>query len=474
MTSSLPRINPSPAIEKVKLNYPVEELFAHFSSQLNSSILHSSLKTDVGRYSFIGFEPFLVLNSKTQKNTLAYLDVILKTYKINNPTSLPFIGGGIGYFSYDLKDLLEKLPQKAKNDLKLPDMYFVFYQALLIHDNFKPDHVYISIVDFISSAYKRTEELMREVKKTVKSLPKRKVLKYEYKAYKPVLKANFSKSGYMKAVKKAIKYIYAGDIYQVNLSQRFHTKWPYSAYELYSRLNKINPAPFSAYLNFGKFKIISSSPELFLKVANGAIETRPMKGTRPRGKNCKQDQKLKNELAKSVKDGAELSMIVDLERNDLGKISKPGSVVVTEHRRIEAYSTVFQAISIVKGKVDKRTSLVDIIKATFPGGSITGCPKIRAMEIIDELEPTARNIYTGSLGYISFHNTMELNIAIRTMIMKGENIYFQAGGGIVADSKPQAEYQETLDKAYALINSLTINTEKRSQGHRAKDIEKNN
>ncbi len=470
MEKYLPRIKPALIIERVNLKYSLEELFPYFKDCLNTSILFSSPRKGIGRYSFMGIEPFMVLSSKNKNIELkfnkhkisvvgdpfAYLDSILKTYQINNQTSLPFIGGAIGYFSYDLKNLLERLPQKAKDDLNLPDMYFVFYRTLLIHDNLNPNHLYISILDIASTKYKGAKGLMKEIKRIVKSSPKKWFSPLGHKSYKPIFKTNFSKIEYIRAVRKAIDYIYAGDIFQVNLSQRFETKWPYSPYELYFRLNKMNPAPFSAYLNFEKFKIISSSPELFLKISEGIVETRPMKGTRPRGMTPEEDKRLKDELRKSEKDGSELSMIVDLERNDLGKICRPGSVVVTKHKRIENYSTVFQTISIIKGRVDKGISLIDIVKATFPGGSITGCPKIRAMEIIDELEPTTRNVYTGALGYISFHDTMELSIVIRTMAMKGHNIYLQVGGGVVADSNPEAEYQETLDKAYALRKTLAI------------------
>jgi para-aminobenzoate synthetase component 1 len=263
-----------------------------------------------------------------------------------------------------------------------------------------------------------------------------------------------SKEDYITSIKKVLDYIRAGDIYQVCLSQRFKAEWPERPYELYMRLNEINPAPFSAFLNYDDLSIISSSPELFLDVRGGVIETRPMKGTRPRGTGPDEDKAMMEHLKASAKDASELSMIVDLERNDLGKISIPGSVKVAEHRRIEAYPTVFQTISVVKSEKEKNAGLADVIKAVFPGGSISGCPKIRAMEIIDELEPSVRSIYTGSIGYMSFHDTMELNVAIRTMILKGKDVYFHAGGGIVADSDPETEYEETLHKARAMIEAL--------------------
>ncbi len=470
MKKYLPAIKPSPIIEKVPLTYPIEEIYGHFSELPNTSFLNSPSGTDTGRYSFIGIEPFVLLRSKkrnielrfnghkllTREDPFEYLDSIIRTYRITNPTPLPFVGGAIGYLSYDLKDLLEKLPQKAKDDLNLADMRFAFYRVLLIHDKLEPDQLYISVIDLDSGNHIKAGQLMKKMRSIIRSLPKKTRPVSKKGSRKPVLRSNFSKAAYMRSVEKIIDYIYAGDIYQACLSQRFETEWLHSPYELYRRLNEINPAPFSAYLNFEKSGIISSSPELFLKVKDNIVETRPMKGTRPRGSHPKEDKKLRDELKKSRKDDAELAMITDLERNDLGKISKPGSVRVAEHRRIETYPTVFQTISVVKSELEPNTGMTDIIKAAFPSGSISGCPKIRAMEIIDELEPTRRGVYTGSIGYISFHDTMQLNVAIRTMITQNQKVYFQTGGGIVADSDPESEYQETLDKARAMMESLGV------------------
>lgn len=467
MKKRLPKISSIPIIEKIRLAYPLEELFTRFADSKDACFLNSSLKNDTARYSFIGLNPFLSLNSKknsirvetafhsfkTKGEPFEYLEKIVNNYTVKNPSTFPFIAGGMGYFSYDLKDFIEKLSDKAKDDLKLFDMYFVFYRTLLIHDNLDPEHLYISALDMLSHKTEKTCHLLEKIKK---SLASRHTNSHKLKTrpFQPNLKLNFSKQEYLKAIKKIIAYIRAGDIYQACLSQRFETPWPFHPYSLYLKLNKINPAPFSAYMNFKKSKIISSSPELFLRLRDNIIETRPMKGTRPRGKTFKKDSILKKELEKSEKDKAELMMIMDLERNDLGKISIPGSIKVTKMRRIETYPTVFQAISVIKGKTRENISPVSILKAAFPGGSISGCPKIRAMEIIEELEPTKRNVYTGAIGYISFHNTMDLNIAIRTMIVKNKTAYFQAGGGITSDSIPEAEYKETLHKAKALIDSL--------------------
>ncbi|MFH1412403.1 MAG: aminodeoxychorismate synthase component I, partial [Candidatus Omnitrophota bacterium] len=334
-------------------------------------------------------------------------------------------------------------------------MHFIFYRVILILDKKDPNSVHISVLDIKDRSYQSASEVMRNVKNTLltRVSPARKgsALKYPY----GTLTSNFTKPGYISAVKKALEYIHAGDIYQVCLSQRFRSEWHGHPYELYRGLNAINPAPFSAFLDYGDHSIISSSPELFLRVSEDSIETRPMKGTRPRGKTPEEDILLKEELLSSAKDAAELLMIVDLERNDLGRSSLPGTVRVSENRRLEPHPTVFQTISVIRGSLDKRYGLMDVLRNAFPGGSITGCPKIRAMEIIEELEPTKRGIYTGSIGYISLHGSMDLNIAIRTMIKKGPEVYFQVGSGIVSDSDPETEYEETLHKARALIQAVS-------------------
>ncbi|MBI2252600.1 MAG: aminodeoxychorismate synthase component I, partial [Armatimonadetes bacterium] len=382
-------------------------------------------------------------------NPLETLREILANFKINSRTSYPFLGGGMGYLAYELKDFIEKLPNLSKDDLKLPELYFVFYNNLLIFDKLNKK-LLVSINDFPNSKLK-SKNLLRRFKKIKENLKRTVKLKKE-----PVyfLGANFTKENYLKSVKKIIDYIYAGDVYQINLSQRFCAKTAMPSYLVFKNLIKRNPVPFSAYLNLRNFEIASASPERFLSLNNDWIETRPIKGTRPRGANKIEDLKLKKSLLESKKDQAELSMIVDLERNDLGKVCEIGSVKVKEHKRLEEYAGIFHLISIIKGKLKKDKDIIDLIKSTFPGGSITGVPKIRAMEIIEELEPVKRGVYTGAIGYLSFHNTLDLNIAIRTFLFKNNKVYFQAGGGIVIDSKPEDEYQETLDKAKIFLQTL--------------------
>ncbi len=469
MKKYLPKINREPILREINFSGSIENVYSHFSNFPNTAFLNSSLKSDKARYSFIGVSPFMILTAKNDQiqlklaernvsikmNPFEYLESILKTYKILSPRHLPFAGGGIGYFSYDLKDHLEELPAAAVDDLNLPDMYFAFYRAILIHDSLSPGKLLISALE-IDSPRESSEDLIKDIILAVRSAETKSILKEKRtpRARELSLESNFSKKDYIRSIQTIIEHIRAGNIYQACLSQRFKTSLPSPAYELYQKLNKINPAPFSAYLNFEDCKIISSSPELFLHIENNIIETRPMKGTRPRGNTAKEDAFLKNELTKSAKDTAELLMIVDLERNDLGKISIPGSVSVTELKRIETYPTVFQTISVIKSKLSANVNPIGALKSAFPGGSISGCPKIRAMKIIEELEPTKRGIYTGAIGYISFHDTMHLNIAIRTMIVKNNDVYFHAGGGITAYSDPEKEYEETLVKAKALIDSL--------------------
>jgi para-aminobenzoate synthetase component I len=264
----------------------------------------------------------------------------------------------------------------------------------------------------------------------------------------------FSRAEYLSAVEAVRRYIVDGDVYQVNLSQRFQAPFAGDPFDCFATMYAANPAPFFAYINAGDHQIVSTSPERFIQLSNGSVETRPIKGTRPRGATPAEDDGLRTELSESAKEDAELSMIVDLLRNDIGKVCRPGSVRVVEHKRLEAYRNVHHLVSIVKGELDPGMDAVDLLRATFPGGSITGCPKIRAMEIIDELEPVRRHVYTGGIGYVGFDGTMDLSIAIRTATFTGGKVVFSVGGGIVFDSDPASEFEETLHKGRTLMNTL--------------------
>jgi|Deesub1362A_J573_1020465.scaffolds.fasta_scaffold01466_1 para-aminobenzoate synthetase component 1 len=450
-------------VEKLPLDISPREALERLLQLSHPVLLESALKEkEIGRYSLLSAEPFLILKNKDAETTLYKngkkekklsqnpFDAVeehLRKYEISEQVDLPFAGGAIGYFSYDLNQHLEKLPNWAQDDLNLPHLYLAFYDWGILYDHFKKETllIYLENREAVDKALQIKKTLLEGNKgeDPLKVYPK-----------KVKLKSNFSQKGYLEAVKKAKEYIFNGDIFQVNLSQRLEAPLFLSPFSLYKVLQEINPSPFAAFLGFEDSTIVSSSPERFLKVKNGEVETRPIKGTRPRGKNPQEEEKLYWELFFSEKDRAENVMIVDLERNDLGKVCEVGSVKVRELFRVEKYATVLHLVSIVKGTLRENVSLIDLLKATFPGGSITGAPKVRAMEIIEELEPTKRNVYTGSIGYLSFNKRMDLNIAIRTFIVKEDTAFFQVGGGIVADSDPEAEYQETMDKAKALIESI--------------------
>ncbi|WP_425060574.1 Aminodeoxychorismate synthase component 1 [Sporomusa carbonis] len=462
---------PTPIVREINLTLPPADVFALFAEQPYSVFLDSGMDSNgMGRYSFIARDPFLVFSSKEQTihikdkngnrtfdgNPFTELKRLLNIYKTQKVPGLPPLTGGvIGYFSYDMGYLLEAIPGLSQDDLGNPDSFFGFYDTVLIFDHYT-GKTYIAANGFpeqdeavrLKRAENRIEELTALVSQA-KRLP-------EPQAQTPEGEYNcrFTKQEHCSIVQKGIDYIAAGDIFQVNLTQRFDAKVTVPPYELYRYLRHINPAPFASYLNFGEVIVASASPERYLLVTDRMVETRPIKGTRPRGKDPESDRKLREELLASDKDRAELVMIIDLERNDLGRVCEFGSVRVPDLIRLEEYATVFHLVSTVVGKLSDGKDVIDLVMASFPGGSITGAPKVRAMEIIDELEPVRRSIYTGSIGYIDFNGDADLNIVIRTFIIKGDRAYYQMGGGIVADSVPELEYQESLDKARALMRAL--------------------
>ena len=431
------------------------EIYTIFRNEDNSFILDSAMDPKkLGRYSFIGFNPFKIIKYKnTKENPLDNLRKELNKYKVENNTHLPFIGGAVGYLSYDLGNYIEHLPRTAKDDTNVYDLYFGLYNLVIVIDHLE-NKTYIATPNL---NIEKEEKLIVDIENKIKKAEINGIeeICYEEKNVEPIkLNSNFTKANFENSVRMVQDYIRQGDIYQANLTQRFNGKTTLSSYELYRDLRKVSPAPFGALLNFEHSKILSNSPERFIKCIDNKVETRPIKGTRPRGKTIEEDLRLQDELRNSEKDRAELLMIVDLERNDIGRVSKIGSVKVPELFVIEPYANVNHLVATVEGRLKDNLDCIDVIKATFPGGSITGAPKIRAMEIIDELEPTQRNVYTGSIGYIGFNGDMDLNIAIRTIIKQGENVYFQVGGGMTWDSNPEDEYQETLDKAKSIMKAL--------------------
>ncbi|MBU0467586.1 MAG: aminodeoxychorismate synthase component I [Candidatus Omnitrophica bacterium] len=428
-----------------------------------------------GRYSFIGFDPFKVVESNG-KNAVDEIAKEFKVFKELKGDSLqlneitPLSCGVVGFVSYDYGLYQEKIKLSLTPQDLVPDCYFCFYDAIITIDHFTQQlHITSCGLPQKDEALcsKRAQSRLKDIETKISAcLNDSEDSSSEDTVYgigadktdqKIFLKGDITKEQYEKAVEKALDHIEKGDIYQVNLSQRFMLDLEgidVEKLELYRQLRKTSLSPFSAYFDCGDYQVMSTSPERFLQTDGNVLQSRPMKGTRPRSENEEADRELKKELEQSEKDKAELLMITDLLRNDIGKVCEYGSVHVKEMRTIEAYKTVYQATSTVEGKLKADIDSFDIIKACFPGGSITGCPKIRSMEIIEDLEPTRRGIYTGALGYISFSGNMDLNILIRTLLLKDNIVYFQVGGGIVADSTPEGEYEETLVKAKAIKDSL--------------------
>jgi anthranilate/para-aminobenzoate synthase component I len=375
-----------------------------------------------------------------------------------------FWGGWVGTLGYEMAQWLDTVSLLSKDDLDLPSLHFFQVDQLWVYDHKTqalkmivskkcsddPQKVYDETVQTIERHWEQAEPFLNTTSDRTNRIP-------------PIcsngkgseLHSNTSKAQYMAMVERAKTYIEEGDIYQANLSQRFETTFNGDAFNLYENLRRINPSPFSGYLKLGELTLVSSSPERLVKIEQGVLETRPIAGTRPRGRDNEEDNKLATELLLNEKEQAEHLMLLDLERNDMGRICEYGSVQVTDQMFVEQYSHVSHIVSNIRGTLRPGVTFKEILKAVFPGGTITGCPKIRCMEIIDELESVARGPYSGSFGYIGFADTLDLNIIIRTILLKDNKAYFHVGAGIVADSIPEKEYQETLDKAEAMINVLT-------------------
>jgi anthranilate/para-aminobenzoate synthase component I len=448
-----------------------------------NSFLLESIKgpMKIARYSFIGFDPYLIfkikngileegLNGITKENIsfkkpLGILQELVTSYEQMPLGHLPpFQGGAVGVLSYDFVQYLERLPMSSVDDLNLPDAHFLMIDKLIAFDHrYKKCWIIVcpgasdaakSLIDW-SEKYDEAEYEIEKTRKKVESY-KLKVRDFTKGGITKIeIIYEMKKDEYMDIVRRAKEYIAAGDIFQSNLSQRVSADiGDISRWSVYCTLSSINPAPFAAFLDFGDYQIVSSSPERLLRVKDGIIETRPIAGTRPRGKDHREDELMRAELLLNEKERAEHIMLVDLERNDLGRVSDYGTVKVDELMITENCSHVIHIVSNVRGKIAEGKDCFDAIKAAFPGGTITGVPKIRCMEIIDELEPIRRGPYTGSIGYIGFSGSMDFNIIIRTFVIKGDRAYVQVGAGIVADSDPEREYYETLKKAEALIRTL--------------------
>lgn len=449
-------------IQEFSSDLDIFSIFSIFKNYKEVAFLDSSkIDSKYSEYSIIGINPYLTLKSigkeiflndtKFIGNPFDFLEKELQKEKISKDkyplSNLPFSSGAIGYFSYDAAMHVEPLILTAKDDIKIPEVYFNFYDNFIIWD-IKNKKYFITAMGKLKPSKTSTEDILDLITRghQIKVDP---FTEGNTKFY-----SNFEPDEYIETVEKVKEYIRSGDIYITNLTQRFKCSCEKESYDIYKNLRSINPAPFSSYLAFDDFQIMSSSPERFLQIKNKIVETRPIKGTRPRGNTPLEDEKNKLELLNSEKDKSELLMIVDLERNDLSKVCKPFSVKVTELFKLEEYSTVFHLVSTIIGELKDEVSSVKCIKECFPGGSITGAPKIRSMEIIDELEKIKRNIYTGAIGYFDFNGNSDFNIVIRTILKKDNTAYFGVGGGITWESEKESEYYETLDKAKALMRVL--------------------
>ena len=495
--SELPFISPQTVFEAV---------------QSPNSFLLESIKgpEKIARYSFVGVKPFLVFKVKNgvisiensdesvgegfkpaqsarteglkSLSPLKELKKLLTGSRIESQSHLPpFIGGAVGLLSYDFVHHFENIPRTATDDLNIPDAHFMLVDTVIAVDHklqktfiiscpmnsgevrqrrsaevgagFKPaldewENIYDKACDKINAVYEKLNSI-HSVQSAAADL------KEAQAGMRIRIRHEMGKKKYMAIVRKAKDYIKAGDIFQANLSQRVSARiGNIRPWQVYKTLSRINPSPFAAYLDMGDYYIASSSPERLVRVSGNIVETRPIAGTRPRGKDATADRRMRSDLLLNEKERAEHLMLIDLERNDLGRISDYSTVEVDEFMITEDYSHVIHIVSNVKGVLAKGKDCFDVIRATFPGGTITGVPKVRCMEIIDELEPVTRGPYTGSIGYISFTGDMDLNIIIRTFVIKNETAYVQAGAGIVADSDPEKEYYETLKKAEALIRTL--------------------
>ncbi|MFO0945101.1 MAG: aminodeoxychorismate synthase component I [Planctomycetota bacterium] len=374
---------------------------------------------------------------------------LLKQTAIKQKSKHVFCGGWIGYLGYDLAPLLERVPRRNAKVDTAPDLHLAYYDTFVLQDRIRNRFDVVGVDRFEEGEVRRRQRLERLLDTISSATPIDDEDATPLVASAPI--SDFTPDEYCHAVERILEYIRAGDIFQANLSQRLSAPWKGNVESLYGRSISLSPAPFASLLRHGDWAVVSTSPERFLKVEpDGWVETRPIKGTRARGRDKIHDLLLRAELGASPKDRAELTMIVDLERNDLGRVCEYGSVNVSGHAVVESFSNVHHLVSTVRGKLHPNRDVVDLLGASFPGGSITGAPKIRAMEIIDELERCRRGVYTGAIGYLSDHGRADFNIAIRTIVVDGKTATYHVGGGIVADSNPVAEYRETMIKGERL------------------------
>lgn len=453
-------------IRELKDYPPLAEIFSLVREREGAVFLDSSLRNQMGRFSIVGVNPYLKLvkgetftvNGEVKNERFEdYVRKYLKENREENPTDLPLLSGAIGYFSYDYGREKEGVPTRHAKQTDLPMCQLYFYDEFLIEDHKKKT---LSLIanGKLRDAKTAMQELLKLTEQakdqTEEKTPKEEAPFGGKKGKTAPCQSDFTEEAYRKAIQNMIDYIIEGHIYVVNMTQQLRISSKAKPYGLFQRLRRENPSPFGGYLNYGSFQIVCASPERFLQVRDGVVETRPIKGTRKRGQNPSEDEALRRELSESEKDESELLMIVDLERNDLNRVCQPGSVKVTEMFTVETYATVFHLVSNVTGRLREGMTVMDVMEAAFPGGSITGAPKLRAMELIDEQERVRRGLYTGSLGYLSLDGDCDFNIVIRTALYQDGIYYLGVGGGITYESDLAFEYEETLQKAKAILEAL--------------------
>lgn len=455
-----------------------QEILKDKKSRYSFLLESAEIGEKIARYSFLGNSPekiiklkngkaFIHGKAKEIKDPLKFLRKIFSEYKFaNSNKELPaFSGGLLGYFSYDLIRYYEEIGSSSKNELNENDAEFLFVRNLIIFDHLKNEILIIANIFLNENAgekerreeEKRAKNAAEKLKNYIKNSKKLNLLeKLKEQRNDLKIESNISKEKFEKIVKKAKEYIYNGDIFQVVLSQRFSADVSSEPFSIYLALKKLNPSPYMFFLNFDNTTLIGSSPEILVKVDKGKVIVRPIAGTRKRGKDIVEDEALARELLNDEKERAEHLMLVDLGRNDAGKVAKFGSVAVTDFFAIEKYSHVQHIVSNVEGALQESFDAFDALVASFPAGTVSGAPKVRAMQIIDELESSRRGIYGGAVGYFSFSGDADLAITIRTVIMHGKKAYVQAGAGIVADSVPEREYYETVNKAKAMMQAIKL------------------
>lgn len=492
---------------KDKIYYPDKEEFIQLASRANMLTVYRKILIDtetpisifqkiksnkfsyllesaegdgkLARYSFIGIDPFLVFQNKGLKieiikedkkivlyeNPLLYLRKLFDNFKIIPIEGLPrFFGGGVGYFGYDMVRFIEKLPEKKIIDPEMPDCILIFARTTLVIDHLT-HQLWIIINNPLDELYKEVsydeavEQIERIIAQIKKPLPLEELKKKGRKNNRGddnILKSNVTREEFIEKVKRAKEYILAGDIFQLVLSQCLTRKTGLHPFEVYRSLRSLNPSPYMYYLNYGEIQVAGASPEPLVRLTGELVESKPIAGTRPRGKNEIEDTELEKEMLNDEKEKAEHTMLVDLARNDLGRICRPGTVEVSNFMKVEKFSHVMHLVSEVEGRIQPTKDAFDVLEACFPAGTVSGAPKVRAMEIINELEPNCRGPYAGAVGYIGFNGNMDTCITIRTIIFKGNQAYVQVGAGIVADSIPEMEYKETLNKSKAMLEAIDL------------------